>query len=133
MAQYPERYGNQIIRLSRYMYLKSGYYKRLVDYFVNMAVVNWTVDFEPKTIKALSPDEKMAKTIQSNYVKYVSQVNKFNLDNAYDVMEKEKKAKQEAFKASKMPGIIEWVKNNTDKTTEEEILKLAEHIFNKRY
>ena len=24
MAQYPERYGNQIIRLSRYMYLKSG-------------------------------------------------------------------------------------------------------------
>lgn len=81
MAQYPERYGNQIIRLSRYMYLKSGYYKRLVDYFVNMAVVNWTVDFEPKTIKALSPDEKMAKTIQSNYVKYVAQVNKFNLDN----------------------------------------------------
>lgn len=81
MAQYPERYGNQIIRLSRYMYLKSGYYKRLVDYFVNMTVVNWTVDFEPKTIKALSPDEKMAKTIQSNYVKYVAQVNKFNLDN----------------------------------------------------
>ena len=81
MAQYPERYGNQIIRLSRYMYLKSGYYKRLVDYFVNMAVVNWTVDFEPKTIKALSPDEKIAKTIQSNYVKYVAQVNKFNLDN----------------------------------------------------
>ena len=81
MAQYPERYGNQIIRLSRYMYLKSGYYKRLVDYFVNMAVVNWTVDFEPKTIKALTPDKKMAKTIQSNYVKYVAQVNKFNLDN----------------------------------------------------
>ena len=82
MAQYPERYGSNIIRLSRYMYLKSGYYKRLVDYFVNMAVVNWTVDFEPKTIKALSPDEKMAKTIQSNYVKYVAQVNKFNLDNS---------------------------------------------------
>ena len=81
MVQNPERYGNHIIRLSRYMYLKSGYYKRLVDYFVNMAVVNWTVDFEPKTIKALSPDEKMAKTIQSNYIKYVAQVNKFNLDN----------------------------------------------------
>ena len=55
MAQYPERYGNQIIRLSRYMYLKSGYYKRLVDYFVNMAVINWTVDFEPKTIKYIDP------------------------------------------------------------------------------
>ena len=81
MAQYPERYGNQIVKLSRYMYLKSGYYKRLVDYFVNMAVINWTVDFEPKTIKALTPDEKMCKTIETNYVKYVAQVNKFNIDN----------------------------------------------------
>ena len=81
MAQYPERYGNQIVKLSRYMYLKSGYYKRLVDYFVNMAVINWTVDFEPKTIKALAPDEKMCKTIETNYVKYVAQVNKFNIDN----------------------------------------------------
>ena len=69
-----------------------------------------------------------------SFTKYLeSKGNKFNLDNAYDVIEEEKKAKQEAFKASKMPGIIEWVKNNTDKTTEEEILKLAEHIFNKRY
>lgn len=81
MAQYPERYGNQIVKLSRYMYLKSGYYKRLVDYFVNMAVINWTVDFEPKTIKALAPDKKMCKTIETNYVKYVAQVNKFNIDN----------------------------------------------------
>ena len=81
MAQYPERYGNQIVKLSRYMYLKSGYYKRLVDYFVNMAVINWTVDFEPKTIKTLTPDEKMCKTIETNYVKYVAQVNKFNIDN----------------------------------------------------
>ena len=81
MAQYPERYGNQIVKLSRYMYLKSGYYKRLVDYFVNMAVINWTVDFEPKTIKALASDEKMCKTIETNYVKYVAQVNKFNIDN----------------------------------------------------
>ena len=32
-----------------------------------------------------------------------------------------------------MPGIIEWVKNNTDKETDEDILALAEHIFNKKY
>ena len=81
MIQNPERYGNHIIRLSRYMYLKSGYYKRLVDYFVNMAVINWTVDLEPKTIKAYSPDEKMSKQIKTNYYKYVAQVNKFKLDN----------------------------------------------------
>ena len=40
MTQYPEQYGSQIIRLSRYMYLKSGYYKRLIDYFANMAIIN---------------------------------------------------------------------------------------------
>ena len=81
MVQNPERYGNHIIRLSRYMYLKSGYYKRLVDYFVNMAVINWTVDLEPKTIKAYNPDAKLSKQIKTNYYKYVAQVNKFKLDN----------------------------------------------------
>ncbi len=49
MTQYPEQYGSQIIRLSRYMYLKSGYYKRLIDYFANMAIINWTVDLTLKT------------------------------------------------------------------------------------
>ena len=49
MSQYPERYGKNIVRLSRYMYLKSGYYKRLIDYFANSAILNWTVDLEPKT------------------------------------------------------------------------------------
>lgn len=82
-----------------------------------------------------SNDTKMTincKTV--SFMKYLeSKGNKLNLNNAYDVIEEEKKAKFEAFKATKMPGIIEWVKNNTDKTTEEEIMKLAEHIFNKRY
>lgn len=81
MVQNPERCGSQIIRLSRYMMLKSGYYKKLIDYFVNMAVINWTVDLEPKTIKVYNPDEKMTKQIRTNYYKYVAQVNKFKLDN----------------------------------------------------
>lgn len=59
--------------------------------------------------------------------------NKFDLSIAYDEVEEEAKKKAEEFKASKMPGIIEWVKTNTDKKTEEEINTLAEHIFNKRY
>lgn len=62
-----------------------------------------------------------------------SKGNNFNLVNAYDVVEEEKKAKLLAFKETKMPGIIEWVKNNTDKETEEDIMELAEHIFNKNY
>ena len=59
--------------------------------------------------------------------------NRFDLSVAYDVVEEEAKKKAEEFKASKMPDIIKWVKENTDKQTEEEINTLAEHIFNKRY
>ena len=81
MSQYPEKYGKNIVKLSRYMYLKSGYYKRLIDYFVNQAVINWTVDMEPKTVKAYFPDEKTSKQIRTNYYKYIAQVNKFKLDN----------------------------------------------------
>lgn len=40
---------------------------------------------------------------------------------------------REALKKEKMPAIIEWIKNNTDKKTDEDIKKLAEHIFNKKY
>lgn len=58
--------------------------------------------------------------------------NKLNLENAYDVIEEEKKEKLNAFKETKMPELIEWVKTNTDKEGDE-IQKLAEHIFNKRY
>ena len=62
MTQYPEQYGSQIIRLSRYMYLKSGYYKRLIDYFANMAIINWTVDLTLKT-----DGEINTKTLKTNY------------------------------------------------------------------
>lgn len=78
MVEYPERYGSQLIRLSNFMYLKSGYYKRLVDYFVNMAVINWTVDMSTKQSNSYTTSPK---TIRQNYFKYVAQVNKFKLDN----------------------------------------------------
>lgn len=78
MTQYPERYGNQIVRLSRYMYLKSGYYKRLIDYFSNMATIRWTIDTEIKQDKMFSVNPK---TFRKNYINYTAQVNKFKLDN----------------------------------------------------
>lgn len=78
MVQSPERYGSQIIRLSQYMMLKSGYYKRLIEYFVNMGVINWTIDTEIKDISFYSVAEK---TLKSNYIKYTAQCNKFKIDN----------------------------------------------------
>ena len=52
------------------------------------------------------------------------------VSNAYDPEMEEKKKKESEYRASKMPGIIEWVKNNTDKQGED-IIKLAIHIFEK--
>lgn len=78
IVQNPEHYPNQIIRLSKYMMLRSGYYKRLIEYFVNMGVINWTVDMATKLDNSYSTNPK---TIRSNYFKYVAQVNKFKLDN----------------------------------------------------
>lgn len=86
MTQYPEKYGANIVRLSQYMMLKSGYYKRLVDYFVNMAVINWTIDTEIKQDKLFQISKN---TFQKNYIKFTAQVNKFKIDNRIsDIMRK---------------------------------------------
>lgn len=69
-----------------------------------------------------------------SFVKWLAKYkNSINLSMAYDVEKEERLLKEKEFKESKMPGIIEWVKNNTDKKTEEDIMALAEHIFNKKY
>lgn len=86
MVQSPEKYGSSIIRLSQYMMLKSGYYKRLIDYFVNMAVINWTIDTEIKQDKMFSINPK---TFKKNYIKFTAQANKFKIDNRItDIMRK---------------------------------------------
>ena len=51
---------------------------------------------------------------------------------AYDEVEFEEKKRAAEFREKKMKDLIEWVTNNTDKTGDD-ILKLAEHIFNKKY
>lgn len=86
MTQHPERYGDNIVRLSQYMMRKSGYYKRLIDYFVNMAVINWTVDTE---IKQNTLFQMNQNTFRKNYIKFAAQINKFKIDNRIsDIMKK---------------------------------------------
>ena len=52
--------------------------------------------------------------------------------NAYDAKEFERKAQYSQRLAEQLPTVIEWVKTNTDKTSEEDVLELALHILNKR-
>lgn len=60
-------------------------------------------------------DKNLLNTVEKLRNKYIDKKNK----------------EHDELRAEKLPGIIEWVKNNTDKKGDE-IDKLAEHIFNKR-
>lgn len=77
MAEHPEMYGKRIVTLSQFMYYKSGYYKRLIDYFVNQAKLNYTID-----TKALKPNmltKNKPEKIKKDYIDFVAQAEKFNL------------------------------------------------------
>ena len=79
MCQYPERYGKQIIKLMNYMYQKSGYVRRIIDYFSNMAKANFYVDIELRNSFPFSNVKSDA--VKKNYIKFCSQASKFNMSN----------------------------------------------------
>lgn len=78
MCQYPERYGNQILRLMDYIYQKSGYMRRIIDYFSNMPKLNYYIDTEVTDASFMKVNEN---TLMKNYIKFASQSSKFNLSN----------------------------------------------------
>ena len=78
MCQYPERYGTQILKLMDYMYQKSGYMRRLIDYFSNMPKLNYYIDKEITDICFLKVNEN---TYKKTFIKFASQASKFNLGN----------------------------------------------------
>lgn len=55
------------------------------------------------------------------------------VSSAYDPIEEERKRKASENRAANFKNIIEWVKNNTDKTSEKDIHELAIRILSKRY
>lgn len=79
MASYPERYGSQIIRLMNYIYQKSGYAKRLIDYFSNMPILSYYIE---KEVIDSSFFKMNKNTYRRNYLNFASQASKFNLSNS---------------------------------------------------
>lgn len=61
-----------------YMYQKSGYMRRLIDYFSNMPKLNFYIDKEVTDYSFFKVNENVYK---KNYIKFASQANKFNLAN----------------------------------------------------
>lgn len=77
MSEHPEFYGKRIVTLSQYMYFKSGYYKRLIDYFVNQAKLNYTID--TKVLRPGMITTNKVKEIKKDYIGFAVQSEKFNL------------------------------------------------------
>lgn len=73
MAEHPEKYGKSILKLSNFMYLKSGYYKRLIDYFANQAKHNYTIDTH---IRSFSSNNEEIKT---RYLAFATDAARFRL------------------------------------------------------
>lgn len=61
MCQYPERYGYHILKLMDYMYQKSGYMRRLIDYFSNMPKLNFYIDKEVTDYSYFKVNENVYK------------------------------------------------------------------------
>ena len=75
------------------------------------------------------------KSLGNTGAKYIDipEIVKLSINANIAKRELENTIAREALKKEKMPAIIEWVKNNTDKKTDEDIKNLSEHIFNKKY
>lgn len=74
----PDKHRVPFIKLIRFMYLHSGYFKKIIHYHCNLALSNcWTIDTEIKNSKFYNIGEKDFK---DRYFKFVKEVNSFNLD-----------------------------------------------------
>lgn len=104
-----------------------------MDFFINEYKNQMLQNIDNSTIDDITEKFKLEYGLITIVTWLSKYANVINLSNAYDVEKEERLNKEKEFKESKMPGIIEWVKNNTDKKTEEDIMALAEHIFNKKY
>lgn len=80
MASRPERYGKQIVKLSEFMYLKSGYYRKLVDYLSEVGMIRWFTETEVYGMEYFTTDKT---EIRKNYIDYSAFCNRYKLDNEF--------------------------------------------------
>lgn len=68
------KFGRKIID---FMYVYSSYFKKLVDYYSNMALYNWTVDTEIVTDGYM---KQKPASVRRNLVNFINQVNSLKLE-----------------------------------------------------
>ena len=73
----PEQNQTELIDLSNYIYRHSGYFRRIIDYFVNMALCCWTVDTEVLNDEfyKTSPEE-----LSKSFIGFAGAAGKLNIE-----------------------------------------------------
>ena len=89
----------------------------------DMKDITWEFKYSNAFMKSI---ETFIKDKSYNDVSYL-------IATAYDAEEVERKRKKSVSRAENFANVVEWVKNNTDAKTEQEIRRLAIRILNKRY
>lgn len=89
----------------------------------DMKDVTWDFKYSDAFMKSI---ESFIKSKSCNNVSYL-------VETAFDAEAEERKRKMSANRAENFANIVEWVKNNTDAKTEQEVHNIAIRILNKRY
>ncbi len=75
----PWRHTKRLISIMKFMYFSSGYFRKIIQYYVNLAVSDcWTVDTE-YLISNVSGINK--EKIKKDYFKYIREVDSYNMSN----------------------------------------------------
>lgn len=75
--RHPHKHSLEMIKIIKYVYLNSGYFKKIIQYYTNLVKTDcWTVDTE---IGSASLYNVSADTLKANYLKYVKEISTYSL------------------------------------------------------
>lgn len=75
----PWLHTSRLISIMRFMYFKSGYFRKLIQYYINLVITDcWTLDTEV-TISNTSAINK--EKVKKDYIKYLEEINSYDLPN----------------------------------------------------
>lgn len=73
----PQHHSFELLTVIRFMYAHSGYFKKIIQYYINLAIAEcWTVDTE---FFSRNTKESGKKKIEQEYLKFVKEVSNYNI------------------------------------------------------
>lgn len=75
----PQHHTSELLTVIRFMYAHSGYFKKIIQYYINLAIAEcWTVDTE---FFFRNTKESIKKKIEQEYFRFVKEVSNYNISS----------------------------------------------------